>query len=215
MKKLKPGKVAQQLGILTGLTLSFLLLSLLSGCAVSVYDGPETLIPGEHGARTYYMRQRVWALGEQFEILDGRGQPIFFVKGKIFTIGDRLGFFDRHGNRLAYIKQVVLSLTSRYTIFRNRQPFAQVVKKFTVFKDRFIIKIPTGDDYEVRGDFGDYHYTFYRRGRPVAEISKRWLSFADQYRIDIVAGEDDIIILAAAVIVDMVSHDEEHHHHKP
>jgi uncharacterized protein YxjI len=197
------------------LFLTGLLLLLAAGCSVVTQNRPvpgmETRMPQ---VKRYYINQKVWTIGERFLIRDELGNPLFHVKGKVFSFGDKLRFLDMAGNELAYIKQKLFSFKKRYHIYRNRQLLAKVVKKITLFKDRFIIDIPGPDDYLVKGNFGDHRYTIIRGGREVAFISKKWLSWGDTYRIEIFPGEDDVLILAATVIIDMVSHgDEEHHHH--
>ncbi|MCK4763382.1 MAG: LURP-one-related family protein [Candidatus Aminicenantes bacterium] len=160
------------------------------------------------------MKQKIWTIADRFVIRDEYKNPMFYVKEKVFSFGDKLKFFDMDGNELAYIKQKVFSFKKQYKIYRNKELLARVVKKITLFKDKFIIDIPGPNDYIVKGNFTDHRYTFIRNGRGVAFISKKWLSWGDTYRIEIVPGEDDVVILAAAVIIDMISHgNEEHYYH--
>lgn len=193
-----------------------LLFSTITGCSVARYDIPESnMYPDSQRiqAKKYFMKQKIWTVGEKFIIKDEYRNPVFFVKGKAFSIGNKLKFFDLKGNELAYIKQKVLSFKNLYKIYRNRELYAKIVKKITLFKDKFIVDIPGPDDYTVSGDFTDYRYSFTRNGREVAVISKKWPSWSDYYRIEILPGEDDLIILAAAVVIDMVSHNNDNYHH--
>ena len=156
----------------------------------------------------YLMKQKLWALGDDFVIKDEAGNDVFFVDGKVFSLGHKLSFQDMNGNELAFIAQKLLSFKKQYEVYRNGQLFADVVKELTFFKDQFTVDIPGPNDYEVNGNFWDYEYIFTRRGREVAVVSKRFFTWADTYGIDIVDGEDDITILATAGVIELVHQDE-------
>jgi uncharacterized protein YxjI len=134
------------------------------------------------------------------------------VQGKLFSLGDRLRFYDSSGSELAFIKQKLLSLKKQYRIFRDQKLWARVLKKITLFNDKYVIDIDGPDDYLIIGDFTNHLYTITRKGRAVAFITKRWFSWGDSYFIEIDPEEDDVLILAAAIVIDMASHDDEHHH---
>ena len=155
----------------------------------------------------YQMKQKLWAMGDDFTIQDAEGNDVFFVDGKAFSIGDKLSFQDMAGNELAYISQKVMSFKKRYEIFRGGALFAEVVKELTFFKDKYTVDIPGPNDYEVKGNFWDHEYEFVRNGGAVAHVSKEYFSWSDTYGIDIVDGEDDITILATAVVIDLVNDD--------
>ena len=192
-----------------------LLLLLSAGCSVAVFEKPKTDISYDTQIpmlKKYYMKQKIWSVGDHFIIRDEYGKPQFFVKGKIFSFGDKLKFYDMNGNELAYIKQKLFSLKKQYRIYRNQKLWARVMKKITLFKDRYIVDVSGPDDYIVRGDFTDHFYTFSRNGKPVAFITKKWFSWGDSYKIEIVPGEDDVLILTTAIVIDMTSHDDDYHH---
>jgi len=186
-----------------------------TACRATLQDPALTTVPYETYTRhfnTYFLKQRVLALGDRFKIVDEEGVPRFWVKGGIFTLGDRLRFYDTEGNELAFIKQKVFSFKKRYQVFRQGRLWARILKDITLFKDRFTIDVDGPDDYRVRGDITDHRYAVVSRGRPVAFVSKKWFSWGDSYKIDIDPAEDEVLILIAAVVIDMASHDEEHHH---
>ncbi|MEN8154972.1 MAG: LURP-one-related family protein [Acidobacteriota bacterium] len=189
--------------VLTGI-----ILLLSTGCSTAVYRRPDVSLPLD--TSIYYMDQKVWTLGDQFVIRDGRGEPVFYIKGKFFTIGEKLKFYDMAGNELLYIKQRLFSLKRQYRIYRGSRQIAKINKKLFSFKDKFVVDIPGSENYYVRGDFTKHRYSFFRDGRKVAAVSKKWMSISDNYRIEVFRDEDDILILAATVVIDMVSHNEKH-----
>ena len=57
----------------------------------------------------YLIREEFWALGDDFNILDEKQQPVFHIDGVAFSWGDKLSFQDMRGNELACIDQKLLS----------------------------------------------------------------------------------------------------------
>ncbi|UCH95973.1 MAG: LURP-one-related family protein [Candidatus Aminicenantes bacterium] len=199
----------------TVLCLAFVGLCLLltTSCSTGKYD-IDSLPPSFEGValKKYVMKQKIWTLGDKFVIKDETRTPVFYVKGKVFSFGDKLSFRDTSGKELAYISQKVFSLRPRYKIYRDKELIAKIVKKITLFKDKYTVHISGPDDLKVTGNFWNYEYTFTRNGRKVAFVSKKLFSWSDTYGIAIAPGEDDILILAAAVVIDMISHGDQHHH---
>jgi uncharacterized protein YxjI len=158
----------------------------------------------------YVMKQKLWALGNDFTIKDDQGRDHFFVDGKAFSIGDQLSFQDMQRNELAYIRQKILSWGPTYEIHRGGRLFA-IVKEhlWTFMKYRFNVDVnadgPSPDDLEIEGDFWAHEYAFTRGGRQVAQVSMQWFSWTDTYGVDVNPGEDDALILACTVVVDMVT----------
>jgi uncharacterized protein YxjI len=154
------------------------------------------------------IKQKIWALGDDFSIKDETGKDVYVVDGKGFSFGDKLSFQDMNGNELAYLEQKVFSFKKTYEIKRKGELFAEVVKDFSFFKDKFTVDIPGPNNYEVTGDFWHHEYKFARKEREVAHVSKEYFKWSDTYGINIVEGEDDITILATVVVIDLVNQSE-------
>jgi uncharacterized protein YxjI len=155
----------------------------------------------------YVMRQKLLALGEDFQIRDEAGREVYFVDGRALSLGDKLSFRDAGGNELAFISQRLMAWGPTYEIRRDGRLAAVVKKKlFTLFHHRFTVDVPGPDDLEAEGDFTGHEYEFRRGGRAVAVVSKRWFSWTDTYGIEVAEGEDDVLILASAVVVDLAIH---------
>ncbi len=156
----------------------------------------------------YVMKQKLWAMGDDYTITNENGEPVFFIDGKALSFGDKLSFQDMAGNELAFISQKVFSFKKKYEIYRSGSLFAEITKELTFFKDIYTVDIPGPNDYEVRGNFWDHEYSFYRFGAEVAQVSKQYFTWADTYGINIAPGEDDITILATAVVIDQINDDK-------
>ena len=155
----------------------------------------------------YVMKEKLFALGDDFTIQNEHGQDVYFVDGKALSFGDQLSFQDMRGNELAFIKEKVFAWGKTFEIHRSGV-VAAVVKKelFTFFKCRFTVDVPGPDDLEANGDFLDHEYTFSRGDRTVASVSKQWFNWTDTYGVDVADGEDPVLILASAVVVDQACH---------
>ena len=158
----------------------------------------------------YVMRQKFFALGDDFQIRDEAGREAFYVDGRALSFGDKLSVRDAAGTELAFISQRLMAWGPTYEIWRHGALAAVVKKKlFSFFHHRFTVDVPGPDDLEAEGDFTDHEYEFRRGGRVVAVVSKRWFSWTDTYGIDIDDGEDDVLVLASAVVVDLACHPDE------
>jgi len=156
----------------------------------------------------YNLESKIWTLGDDFSIKDETGKDVYFVDGENFSLGDKLSFQDMNGNELAYISEKLFSFKEIYEIYRKGELFAEVVRDFSWFKDKFTVDVPGANDYEVTGDFWHPEYKFVRQGREIASVSTKYFSFKGTYGIGIVAGEDDITILATAVVINLVNQSE-------
>ena len=160
----------------------------------------------------YVMKQKIFALGDDFIIRDESGADRFFVDGTVFTIGAKLSFQDMEGRELAFIKQKLLNWGPTYEIYRNGDLVAVVKKKvFTLFHCTFTVDVPGPDDLTAEGNFTDHEYVFSRGSSGIAAtVSKQWFAWSDTYGVDVRDGQDDILILASTVVIDMACHQPHH-----
>jgi uncharacterized protein YxjI len=153
------------------------------------------------------MKQKLFAMGDDFIIRDAAGNDAFFVDGKVFTLGHQLSFQDMQRRELVYIKQKLLALGPTYELYRAGELVAIIKKEiFTFFHCTFSVDVPGPDDFVAEGDFSDHEYVISRGRRPVATVSKQWFTLTDTYGVDVVDGEDAVLLLASTVVVDMACH---------
>lgn len=157
----------------------------------------------------YQMKQKIFALGDDFTIVDDDGRAVATVDGKVFSIGNKLAFLDPQGKEVALIRQKLIALKPSYEIVRNGKLAATVSKDFfTILRCSFTVDVPGPDDLSAQGSFTEHEYRFERGGKTVATVSKAWLSLRDSYGVDVDDGEDAILILASTVVIDLCCHDE-------
>ncbi len=74
----------------------------------------RTQPPG--GVNRYIMRQRIFALGQDFTINNAAGQPVFKIDGKVRLVKESLKFRDLPGNLLYKLDERVIRIRE---IFRH------------------------------------------------------------------------------------------------
>jgi uncharacterized protein YxjI len=152
----------------------------------------------------YVIRERFFRLGEDSDITDDQGQPIFHVDGKVWSLRDTLSIRDRTGAEVAQVARQLIAFRPTYHITLYGQDVATVRKQlFSPFVDRFTIDIPGPQDLQVTGSLFEHEYTIARDGQVVATVSKSWLSLTETYGVEIAPGEDDVLILATVLALDL------------
>jgi uncharacterized protein YxjI len=158
------------------------------------------------GIHRYLMRQRIAAIGQDFDICNERGEPVFKIDGKVRLVRESLKFRDLQGNELYRLQERVIRIRESFSIMRGDQVAARVHNALVdPLRERFQIEIPGGQNMTALGKIVWAEYRIERGGQQVAQISKRfsWVR-RDQYVVDVAAGEDDCLILAITVVIDMM-----------
>jgi uncharacterized protein YxjI len=178
------------------------------------HAGPSPRLGCKMG-HMYLIRERIFDLGDDFDITDESGQVVYHVDGKVFSLRDRLVIEDATGREVASVHRQLVSLRRTYTISIGGQKAAEMKKKlFTPFVDRYTIDVPGPDDLQMRGDLLDHEYSIEQNGVEIASVSKRWLSLRDTYAVKVAADQDDLLILASVLALELAQSAAEEAEHK-
>ena len=151
----------------------------------------------------YRMREKLFAIGDDFWIETEDGQRAFKVDGKALRIRKTFILEDPSGNELFKIQEKKLHIRDTMEVERDGETVATIKKALvTPLRDRFAIEVEGGGELSAKGNIVDHEYEIERDGDKVAEVSKRWFRVRDTYGIEIVPGENDALILAATVCID-------------
>ena len=162
---------------------------------------------GEQEGTRFTLREKLFAIGDDYWIETDGGERVFKVNGKAMRIRDTLVFENRSGEELLKIQEKKLTVRDRMEIERGGDTVATVKKALVGIRDRYSIEVEHGDDMSAKGNFVDHEYKIERDGDKVAEISKRWLRIRDAYGIEVAPDQDAALILAIAVCIEQMSHD--------
>jgi uncharacterized protein YxjI len=153
------------------------------------------------------MREKLFAIGDDFWIETDGGDRAFKVNGKALRIRDTLVLETPGGAEVATIQEKKLSIRDKMEIERDGKTVATVRKALvSPLRERFSIDVEGGQDMEAKGNIVDHEYKIERGGDKVAEVSKRWFRVRDTYGIEVGEGQDDSLILAITVCIDQMSH---------
>ncbi len=157
----------------------------------------------EPAGTRYQMREKLFAIGDDFWIENEQGERAFKVNGKAMRIRDTFILETPSGEELLKIQEKKLRIRDTMEVEREGDTVATIKKALiTPLRDRFAIEVEDGGELSAKGNIVDHEYEIERDGHKVAEISKRWFRIRDTYGIEIAPGENDALILAATVCID-------------
>src|SRR5262249_43147509 len=140
-------------------------------------DGP--------GPAHYRMREKMFAIGDDYWIEDDHGEKVFKVDGKAMRVRDTLIIEDLAANELYKIQEKKLTVRDTMEIERGGDTVAKVKRAMvTPIRDRYIVHMEAGKDFEAKGNIVDHEYKIERDDDKVAEVSKRWFRIRDTYGIE-------------------------------
>lgn len=159
----------------------------------------------------YVVREKMFAIGDDYWIEDEDGRRAFYVDGKVLSIRDALELQDPDGNEVAVIKKKLVSLRDAMTIERDGRTLVTVKKKrLHLVRDVFRAELASGEELEVRGDLIDKEFDIEYEGERLARVSRKWFTLRDAYAIDVEREDADAgMLIAIAVCVDRMV-DKEH-----
>jgi uncharacterized protein YxjI len=152
----------------------------------------------------YVVREKMFAVGDDYWIEDEQGRRAFYVDGKVLRVRETLELQDPGGAVLAVIHKKLLSLRDAMTVERDGRVLVTVRKKRLAFlRDVYRAELASGEELEIRGDLIDKEYDIEYGGERLARISRSWFTLRDAYAIDIERDDaDPAMLIAVAVCVD-------------
>jgi len=162
----------------------------------------------------YQVRERLFRLGEDNDILDEAGQPVFQVDGKVLSLRGLMIVNDMSGNEVGQVSRKLVSLLATYEITLTNGVTAEVHQRFSgPLHPKWTISVAGGNDMEMTGNFAGHDFTLTENGQPVATVSKAWISLADSYGVDIADGQNDLLILCSVLALE-AEQDRSHEHNR-
>ena len=156
------------------------------------------------GAR-YKMREKLFAIGEDFWIETEGGERAFKVDGKALRVRDTFVLQDSNGEDLFKAQAKVLHVRDTMEIERDGETVATIKKALVnPLRDRFSIELADGTELKAKGNIVDHEYKIERDGDQIAEVSKRWFRVRETYGIEIAPGQDDALLLAISACIDEI-----------
>lgn len=156
----------------------------------------------------FKIKEKFWSWGKDFTITDELDVDKYRVKGDGLSWGSRLRFQTMDGDELACIEKKVWSWKSRYHILKGDTVYAEVIKEFSLFTQKFVVLSEGAVAYTIEGSFGNHDFEFCKQGKPVVNVSKSLWNWSDHYGVDISDDEDDVTILCICIAIDQLLADQ-------
>ena len=156
----------------------------------------------DDGQRKFRMREKAFAIGDDFWVEDDEGNKVFKVDGKALRFRKTFVLQDPDHNDLAKIQEKKLTVRDTMVI-EHAGIEAKVRKRLIGIRDRYLVEYDDGEKgYTAKGNFVDHEYEIEREGEKVAEISKKWFRVRDTYGVEVAPNQDAAMIIAIAVCID-------------
>ena len=153
----------------------------------------------------YQMREKMFAIGDDFWVETNGGERVFKVNGKALRIRDTLVLESPSGEELYTIQEKKLRVRDTMEVEQGGKTIATIKKALiSPLRERYSIAVEGDKDLEAKGNIVDHEYKIERDGDKVAEVSKRWFRVRDTYGIEIAEEQNDPLIVAVAVCIDQM-----------
>jgi len=151
----------------------------------------------------YQVKEKIFRLGEDNDILNEAGQPALQVDGKVLSLHGLMIVNDLAGTEVARVSRKLVALLATYDITLAGGGTAEVHQRFTgPFHPKWNLSVSGGPELEIGGNFAGHDFTITENGQTVATISKAWISLADSYGVDIVTGQNDLLLLCSVLALE-------------
>ncbi|MEV6058279.1 LURP-one-related family protein, partial [Streptomyces sp. NPDC052107] len=123
------------------------------------------------------VRERLFAIGDDYWIEDTEGRKLFLVDGKAMRLRDTFELKDAEGRVLVELRQKLVSLRGTMLIERGGEELAQVKRKrLSLLRNHYRVTLVDGTEMDVSGKILDREFAIEYDGELLAQISRRWLT---------------------------------------
>lgn len=155
--------------------------------------------------RKLYIKQKVFSIGEKFNVTNADQEPLYHVQGSFLKIPKQFTIFDRNDHVIGEITKKVLALLPQFTVMIDDEAAIVIKKELTLFKARYHIE---ADGISVQGNWWDMDFEVVKDGLQIAVINKRWVSWGDTYEVTVFDERYEKLIVALVVAIDCVKADD-------
>ncbi|MFE6227063.1 LURP-one-related family protein [Streptomyces sp. NPDC057854] len=149
----------------------------------------------------YLVRDKIFAIGDDYWIEDEDGRPAFLVDGKALRLRDTLELKDPDGRVLVTLREKFFALRDAMTVERDDRPLATVRRKrLSLLRNHYRVTLADGTELDVSGRILDREFAVEYDGELLAHISRRWLRVRDTYAVDVVREDADAALLIAVAV---------------
>ncbi|MFF2504249.1 LURP-one-related/scramblase family protein [Streptomyces sp. NPDC058067] len=151
----------------------------------------------------YEVRERLFAVGEDYWIEDEQGHKAYLVDGKAMRLRDTFQLKGPDGRVLIDIHEKMFALRDTMVIERGDEALARIKRKrLSLLRNHYRVELVDGTGLDVSGKILDREFVVEYDGEMLAHISRRWLRVRDTYGVDVIREDaDPALLIAIAVCV--------------
>ena len=121
---------------------------------------------GDSGGTQYQMREKMFAIGDDFWVETGGGERAFKVDGKALRIRDTFVVESPSGEELYTIQEKKLHIRETMEVEQGGRTIATIKKALvSPLRDRYSIAVEGGNDLEAKGNIVDHEFKIERDAR--------------------------------------------------
>ncbi|KAM9971474.1 hypothetical protein ACTFIW_011452 [Dictyostelium discoideum] len=157
-----------------------------------------------------YIKQKVFSIGEKYNIYDEFKNKKFYCEGSVLSWGSKIKMFKQDTNELIFVikEKVKFSLYKKYYIYDGHDNLLATVKEKSLLKPKLEIVLNENETYICKGDFLSYNFQILGDGFPIGSVTKRVLSWGDTYMLDISKNFEPSFFVAIVITIDDCVHRE-------
>lgn len=155
-----------------------------------------------------YIKQKVFSIGDKYDVYDEQGNLYYDVKSELFTFMAQIHVNDTRGEELYYIKRKWSFGLARYEIYKGPLVCAAIQQEFAFFRPKLSIQSEYGQ-FQIEGDFFDWNFAITKDGNVVGSVTKKWLAWSDTYELNIPAGSDSAFFATLVIAIDNCLHNND------
>lgn len=152
-----------------------------------------------------YLKQKVFAIRDKYNILDFEQNLVYAVSGELFTFIPKFHLCDENGKELFCIKKRFFLFLAKYDIFEEDALIATIKQDMAFFRKRMTVESLYGN-FSIKGDVFAWDFSIISGGKLCASVSKKLLSWGDSYEISIYDDENAAFICAMVIAIDNCLH---------
>lgn len=152
-----------------------------------------------------YIKQKIFSIGDKYDVYDENGNLFFDVSNELFTIGAKIHIKDTRGQELYYLRRGLTFMCGRFEVYRGPILCAVIQQEFRFFKPKLHISSEYGE-FDIEGDFFSWDFEIVKDGFLFGRVSKQLLSWSDTYELYVPEGNDPAFFAALVIAIDNLLH---------
>ena len=155
--------------------------------------------------KQFYIKQKVFSIGEKFTVKDQAENDAYFVEGSFMKVPKTFSIRNTASEEVGRVTKKVFSFLPKFFVEVDGQEVLTIKKELSFFKARYTIDAA---GIEIRGNWWDMDFQVVRHGEVVGQVKKEWFSWGDSYKVQVLDETMETIMIAIVVAIDCVKDDE-------